>query len=230
MCSHSLAICVEGKRAAVALLPISRISSSLILQPGIQSYFLWTHSIKRGFLPRKQKELILKFPSTMTTETGLHPDAEGTAFLQESNLKSLSDTFFSESLGFIHMLSYMSQTALAVWCTWNVLCSCIFYISERAAADLPSDNVQLAGSALRLTIVILHLSVHPSHCPSPTCVWWEMGLCISQQTSQKSVCCRCGFCLLSFPGPSVWGWNTPNSPCRTWWSYMDSTPSLHKLE
>lgn len=51
----------------------------------------------------------------MTTETGLHPDAEGTEFLQEANQKSLPDTFFPGSLGFIHMLSNMSQAALAMY-------------------------------------------------------------------------------------------------------------------
>lgn len=57
----------------------------------------------------------------------------------------------------------MSQAALAMWCTWYISWSCIFYISEWAAADLPFDNVQLAVSALGLAIVILHLPVQPSH-------------------------------------------------------------------
>lgn len=112
-------------------------------------------------------------------------------------------------------------------CAWYISWSCSFYISEWAAADLPFDNVQLAGRVLVLTVVILHLSVQPSH-SSPSryqCVM-EAGT-VAQQTSWNSVCCRCRFCLLLLSwwksqGRRGWGWNTPHPT-------LQDTVELHGL-
>lgn len=146
---------------------------------------------------------------------------EGTAFLQEANQKSLADIFFPGSLGFIHMLSNMSQAALAMRCTWYVPWSCTFCISEWAAADLPFDNVQLAGSALRLTVVIFHLPVHPSHSLQPQQVpvcdgnWDHVPanftkLCLLQAQVLPA--------LLSCASARHEGmrWTPLTPPCRTW--------------
>lgn len=181
---------------------------------------------KERFLAKKTKGTYLKIPIHHDNRDWMQKGHEGTAFLQEADQKSLDDTFFPGTLGFIHVLSNMSQEALAMWCMWYVSWSCIFYISEWDTADLPFDNVQLAGSALRLTVVISDLSVQPSHSLQsqqvPVCGRnWDYGpanytqVCLLQMQVLPALLPWC-------KGMRSWGWNNPHPT-------LQDTVELHGL-